>query len=339
MNGKSMRGNVVKIFAGLLAASVLWSCDTTDSPEAVPVSSIPGVSWRDFRVGTSPNLMSVVWTGTQLVAVGEGIWTSPNGDVWTKRYDTQSSLLKSVIWTGDQLVAVGENSHDTVNSAVILTSPDGMNWTPRSSSLPQIPLNEVTWTGSVFLAVGGVALGHYSSTEFRAIVLSSPDGATWTTRANTTGNRFEHVLWTGTQFVVTGTHSIVKTSPDGTTWTQRFIRVFSGVGAMIRHGSQIVAGGEDEFGGLIWTSPDGITWTSTRQTVTAEGLAWGDSLGVAVGYRNLGGIGTGALMTSPDGVGWTERATGEVNTLNAVTWTGDRFVAVGSYGAVLISPP
>jgi hypothetical protein len=330
-----MRKKFLKICAGLLSTIVLWSCDTADSLKAVPISTIPGVSWRDFRVATSPDLRSMVWTGTQLVAVGEGIWTSPDGDVWQKRHDLPGTLLMSIVRGESLFVAVGQKSDSVGTSAAILTSPDGLTWTPRASSAPDLSLREVAWSGSLFLAVGGEPSGQY---DFKGIIVASEDGVTWETRRSGSGGYYMHVLWTDSLFVVSGSHSSLMTSPDGTNWTGRALPQLQAVGAMIWTGSRIVAGGSSSYAELVWTSPDGITWNSTAQENRAEGLAWGDSLGVAVGYQNTGGSVVGAVMTSPDALTWTTRRLFG-STLNAVAWTGSRFVAVGNYGAVLISPP
>ncbi len=86
--------------------------------------------------------------------------------------------------------------------------------------------------------------------------------------------------------------------------------------------------------GTVITSTDGIEWR-TSQTGTEYGLmdvAWGNGLFVAVGGE-LGwefNPGLGVILTSDDGINWIERyRTRDSLTLDAVVWTGTRFVAVG----------
>ncbi|TMH41738.1 MAG: hypothetical protein E6H56_06985 [Betaproteobacteria bacterium] len=55
---------------------------------------------------------------------------------------------------------------------------------------------------------------------------------------------------------------------------------------------------------------------------------------VAVG----GASNSGTILTSPDGVTWTQRASGTVNTLSGVAWSGTKLVAVGNTGTALTSP-
>jgi hypothetical protein len=49
-------------------------------------------------------------------------------------------------------------------------------------------------------------------------------------------------------------------------------------------------------------------------------------------------LNTRGVLTSPDGVTWTPQGSGTTARLNAVTWTGGRFVAVGDSGTILTSP-
>ncbi len=78
------------------------------------------------------SLRALVWTGSQIVAVGGNgaIVVSPDGLTWSVRSSGVTDSLKAVIWTGSQLVAVG-------SGGVVLTSPaDPPIVTPTIVSLP-----------------------------------------------------------------------------------------------------------------------------------------------------------------------------------------------------------
>jgi hypothetical protein len=80
--------------------------------------------------------------------------------------------------------------------------------------------------------------------------------------------------------------------------------------------------------GLILTSQDGTVWVQQSSPVTANlrGIAWSGSRFVAVGDGPT-------LLTSDDGFAWTGQASPVASgTLNAVSWGGGAFVAVGSEG-------
>jgi hypothetical protein len=98
-------------------------------------------------------------------------------------------------------VAVGEGG-------AILTSPDGVSWTARTSG-----------TGN---DLSGVTYGNGPSWRWGTggAILTSPDGVSWTG-----GPRGRHDLYgvaygNGT-FVAVGDRGTILTSPDGVSWTQR----------------------------------------------------------------------------------------------------------------------
>jgi len=86
-------------------------------------TSVNGLDWTLQNSGSDHLLNDVVWTGTQLVAVGASVaLTSPDGVAWQAH--PVSRNLNSVVWTGNRLIAVGLNG-------ALLTSEDGINWTSR----------------------------------------------------------------------------------------------------------------------------------------------------------------------------------------------------------------
>ncbi len=71
-------------------------------------------------------------------------------------------------------------------------------------------LAALAWTGTTLVAVGSAGT-----------ILTSPDGAVWTTRASGTTADLTAVAWIGDQVVAVGDGDTVLTSPDGVTWTRQ----------------------------------------------------------------------------------------------------------------------
>jgi hypothetical protein len=73
----------------------------------------------------------VAWTGKLAVAVGFGrsLFTSPDGHAWTRDTSWHAPDMNRIIWTGSQLIAVGYGGYDHLGT--VYTSPDGHSWTMR----------------------------------------------------------------------------------------------------------------------------------------------------------------------------------------------------------------
>ena len=323
----------------------------------------PGVSWAylDTSPSSSPctgcsagdlALTSLVWTGTQFVAVGlsGAILTSPDGLTWTTRVAGKVvgvpayGPLMSVTWAPPlgRYVAVGGGN--------IMTSTDSITWTPNTAgAISNDELYGVVWSGTQFVAVGYVI----GSSGPAPAILTSPDGLTWTARTSTASGILRGVTWSGTLFVAAGDVTLVST--DGVDWG-RVADATTGWTGVAWSGSGFVEVGVAVAGtsAKVRTSPDGFTWTDRSLTSPPlYGVAWTGTEFVAVGGTGgqaaygLGGMFgyPGYLSTSADGIAWTPRSISAAGTpyattytLYGVAWSGTRLVAVGAEYFVYTSP-
>ncbi len=192
-------------------------------------------------------------------------------------------------------------------------------------------LHGVVWSGSQFVAVGD-----------GDIILTSPDGSTWTAQTPGTSYALRGVVWSGSQFVAVGDRGTILTSPGGSTWTAQTPGTSDDLSGVAWSGSQFVAVGSciaancTAADGTILTSPDGRTWTArTPSTLTNDypfGIVWSGSQFMAVG------IGNDTIVTSPDGRTWTAQTSRTSFSLYGVAWSGSQFVVVGEGGGIVTSP-
>ena len=239
-----------------------------------------------INVLTGTTLNAVAWLGNQYVAVGSNgggpiclpnqacpafvvanyavILTSPDGLSWTNRFPSALSTvggttLNDAMWSGTQYVAVGSSGVGSIcppnqvcpafvgaNYAIILTSSDGIAWTPQTSGTIN-SLNGVTWSGTQFVTVGA-----------NGTILTSPDGKAWTPKTSGTINTLNGAIWSGAQFVAVGANGTILTSPNGIAWTPQTSGTINILNGAIWSGAQFVAVGAN---GTILTSPNGIAWT------------------------------------------------------------------------------
>jgi hypothetical protein len=190
-------------------------------------------------------------------------------------------------------------------SPVILTSPDGTDWTVRDPGAGvTTPLFGVTYGNGLWVTVGS-----------GGTILTSPDAVAWTRRTSGVTAGLREVAFGAGAFVAVGPNRTVLTSPDGVEWTPRHVPsdVPSLLLAVAFTGTQFVAVGGDPSGALpsgsaVLTSPDGLAWTR-RAAPTSEALrdvAVGAGRILAVGFAVDGA--TPTVLASTDGVAWSARS-------------------------------
>ncbi len=209
-------------------------------------TSPDGTAWTkvtSFASYGSSICNSVVWNGSQYVAVGQNgkLEKSIDGSTWTDTTTGFSDFnLKSIVWTGSQFVAVGDSM---ATFGAILTSPDAVTWTSQPTATTS-QLYSVAWNGSVFVAVGG-----------NGDVELSSNGTSWSSPYSGSLDLYS-VVWSGSEFVsvfANADQTHVFSSPDGTAWTDVQIVAFgTTANSIVSTGSQLCVVG---YNGRIATSP------------------------------------------------------------------------------------
>ena len=161
--------------------------------------------------------------------------------------------------------------------------------------------------------------------------------ANWHSRSMLGGGK---VTFTNGTFIALG-GAIIATSPDGTTWTSRSVGAYGDnfFGAAYGNDTFVVVGytysppmGVIPINTRIFHSADGVEWTSINSSLhyILNAVTYGNGLFVAVG-------GLGVILTSPDGREWTVRNSGINAYLYDVTYSDGTFVAVGEAGTIITS--
>jgi hypothetical protein len=264
-------------------------------------------TWTSRTSGVQYWLSGVVWTGSQIVVVGNRgtILTSPDGITWTKRDSITSSGLNSVAWNGQMLVAVGLNG-------TVVTSNDGVTWTSRVSPTTRA-LNSVTWAGRQFVAVGGYQVVGTSSVNSYSTVITSPDGITWTDRGSPGSGIWQAVVWDGSQIVAAGFHYHAAEIPAGS-------------GQIVNYSTCVI---HYSTNGTTWTSVSGLN----QSDLDFRAIAWSGTHFVVTGHPG-GSTLTNATpyLVSTNGRIWSNYSQSGTNRLNAAVAVGETFVLAGENG-------
>ncbi len=322
-----------------------------------------GTDWTPCRSPTDTNLRGVAYGGGTFVIVGNNdtiLQSGPNPVIWfaaqpqsqVVRLGSNAVLSVSVradnpvtfqwqrngtnlpgatnatlVFANAQYsdssyyaVEVSDGLHSQMSdtASVLVAATDPLDtWNKWSSSLVTSWLIDVICVDGLFVAVG----------DFGKI-LTSPDGVNWTKRDSGTNVTLYAITYGKGLFVAVGSSGTILASPDGVVWTRRVPIVTPYLNDVVYGNGMFVAMGQNIFlsspDGLVWTN-----WTSVQGPGVLDG-AYGNGRFVAVGgYSNV-------VYTSTDGLHWNQGATG-VGGLGAVSWDGERFIAVGT-GLIATSP-
>ena len=267
---------------------------------------------------------------------------------WVLRDTPNTNDEWSSVTYGNGLFVAVSNLNSVPNTGRVMTSPDGITWTPR----PNTPSQANTWSSVTYGNGLFVAVSSLSSVPNTNRVMTSPDGITWSLIPNTPSpaNNWISVTFVNGLFVAVSRRNSmpntdrVMTSPDGITWTLRTNTPSSANtwrSVTYGNGLFVAVSSLDSWPNTpntdrVMTSPDGIVWTLRTNTPFLGGwfgVTYGNGLFVAVGARSAGEF-NGNVMTSPDGIDWTLRSisyTSYYYEWNSVTYGNGLFVAVGSY--------
>jgi hypothetical protein len=270
-------------------------------------------------------------------------------DKWEVR-NSGPNTFSDLIWANDLFVAVS-HYHP------IMTSPDGVTWTPRPSGTASLARGIAYGNGRfVVVAAGGTNLtstngldwvpgpsgtsselwdvtfgnGQFVAAGFGGPLLTSPDGLNWTARENHGVTGFKVEFGDG-KFFLLGTSRTNLLSSDGVNWTPvRFPDIGSTYCVAFGRGTWVIV----DTGNNLWTSRDALNWThhGRVEIMRPSEILYEYGTWIMVG---------GKILTSRDGITWTERRSDLSLTghpLFAVTAGRHSFVAAG-YQIMLQSDP
>ncbi|MCP5045780.1 MAG: hypothetical protein GY940_01310 [bacterium] len=299
-------------------------------------TSSNGSSWTNRSSGTTRNIYAITYGGGQYVAVGYHgiILTSSNGSSWTERnpYTANGLSFTSVAYNGTNLyVAAGVSDPKNGINSRLVTSPDGITWTERSSGT-SAEFRGMCYGNGKFVAAGSSGNIMYSS-----------DGINWTVNGVTGVNNYS-AIYAGGQFMLGGQNGRLYTSTNGTSWTKRSTGTTNYFMGLTHNGSNYAGSGNSDgyTCSMALISATGASWVrdKTPDYSTLLGIASGGGAFVAVGTRRLiirntdAGVGDGVGCGSPpppppsgDTITVTSPNGGEswaVGTTQNITWTGSK---------------
>jgi len=193
------------------------------------LTSPDGMTWADRSdlQPFIPSLTEITFGNGMFVASGVFdryiySFTSLDGATWTNG----ASGIHAITYANGIFLAVQTYIpvHGYPWSQTVVTSPDGVTWTPISTLNWPFYISQTAYGKGLFVGVGG--------TSISPIIVTSPDGVSWTERASGTAEPLFSVTYGSGFFVVVGNNGTILVSSDGTNWVDRkqaFSGSFSGI--------------------------------------------------------------------------------------------------------------
>ena len=130
------------------------------------------------------------------------------------------------------------------------------------------------------------------------------------------------VGWTGSAFLAGGDRGLLLSSPDGRHWQRVAFPGFHSIRSFATDGTAMIAAGA---GTVARRASPTATWQLEAVGLGRfqTGVAYGDGRFVVVGHNG------GVLVSTDGGATWTTADSGVTQNLDAIAWTGKRFLAAG----------
>jgi len=313
--------------------------------------STNGTSGIESATATTNQLNDIIYANGQFLALGNNgaLETSTTGTNWVLRYSGTTNSLTSAAYANGKYVAVGGGS--------IISSPDGVTWSPVTAGLGGAGV--VAGSSIGFVAVSG---GTSSFPIHGGIIQSggpqcyfSQNGMTWTTNVLTypgSGSPLTagYVGFANGKFLVAAYSSpgpnavdlFVFTSSDGQNWTSNSVatRMPDEGGGLdytcFMSGPNVVLSGEIEVP-FVLSSPDEVNWSfqESHPNDSFQGYAGAYGNGVYVIVRNIG-----TIYTSTDSTNWASQSfsfpadVGPTYTCRSITASNGTYVVTTDSGVV-----
>ena len=217
------------------------------------VASEDAAVWAQQVSNNTDALWGTAFEGGRWLVSGSSgrIVTSASGTNWTSVNGRYSFTLLDIAYNSTNLFTMVGNS---TQGAVILTSPNGVDWTQEPPSSPKISeaLYGIEYGVGFWVAVGN---------QGTIVTINDPATRSWTAQTSATSVDLRDIVYNGNNlYVVVGKEGTILTSPDAINWTLRTSGTPYDLWGIAYDGSgQYVAVGDE---GVILTSSDAVTWVS-----------------------------------------------------------------------------
>lgn len=296
-------------------------CDTHTDPQVPPTNA--GQTWESVTLPSSTGGNSITFGNGRFVSIGSGsILTSTDGLTWQRIALPVENVWMDVTYGNGLFVAVGrDGNYSEDNIRLVMTSPDGINWTARNAAAGDWA--SITFGNGRFVATAVLSYGYF--------FMTSTDGINWTPLPITsmTSGQWPIVTFRQGRFLAIESgyrENKVVTSTDGINWQLNAAKapMSSLTGIAYGNGRYIVL---NIMGSLITSTDDGATWAAMPplQISGARDIIYADGRFVVITAA-----GDNRVVSSTDGETWTYHNAASQRSWVSITHGNGCFVAVAN---------
>jgi hypothetical protein len=164
-----------------------------DDGETWTMGSCTGDAWRSLLYAVELGLwIAQADLGSQCIA------SSSNGSSFTRRTTTTGVVYGNAgAWNGSAYRCVGNRNSDGVT--IVLKSSNGTSYTTASAG---VAIGDGQWGATIWDGTQFVAIGHgFASDPGYSYILTSPDGDTWTQKADKIPVECKGLAFDGSQYL------------------------------------------------------------------------------------------------------------------------------------------
>ncbi len=247
----------------------------------VRYSSDNGSSWDNGTSGTTREFYEIAYGDNTFVAVGQSgrhSYSSNNGTSWDNGTWSDTDHVTGVEFGNN--IFIGSSSTNLTKS-----TDNGANWNLIGAGLK---VSDVAFGNSTFVACGAEG----------AIVTTSDNGSSWTTRTSGASTNYLYGITFGSNqfFSVGSSGKLIKSINNGSSWSTVDSTVSNSLYSIVFGNSTFVAVG---YRTVIVSTNNGSTFTLKENRYTFNDVTFGNGVFVAVGNDEI-------IYTSTDGDTWTK---------------------------------
>jgi hypothetical protein len=299
-----------------------------------PIVSFDGHMWS--KPATNVSFYDISFGNGLFLGVNgadETIWRSVDGITWTNQ---TVGYLTAYYWSsfanGRYYVLGFDN---TFRYYVLYSSTNASTWS-APVYLGTNGMNKIVFGNGQYVGIYQYLNGYGTYSQVR----TSSDGMTWSAPIQFTNREFSDVIFAEGRFLIVDVLGSIWTSTDGNNWLQHDLPELYWAKKIAWDGSMYLIGC---YSGAFFSSKDGLQWERKTEgsSSTLNAVLHTNGLFVAVGGQPLDQsdfVSSSTAATSTNGRDWSTHDPGTTNSLYAITYADNRYVAAGTNGAIVTSP-